>query len=298
MGLKLARCRFNISLCSDMTRIATTFLAPLLGLAAPNTFHYQKSGSDANYDTKTVVADGVTLFKWNGTEAGVLDMSVAVCAHNIIEWEAQSVTPFPPSDAVHDYDTVYFVAQGNVTLTVGDTTKTMKAGDTVWIEAGVSHSPLVPSDNLVGAIVTALKVPFEPQLTAEPTDAASTQYRFYMASEELTYPTHFRGPNDHYEWYGKASDPDVLHVWWPADTQMPCHSHPEGALYVTAWGSMCFAGETASGNDCRYSGEARWTNPSYEYSNEASGDDGAEIIVMNIHSGPQMCRAHDLFAFV
>lgn len=272
---------------------ATILLAPFLGLAAPTNFHYQKTGSEANYDAKTVAADGVTLFKWNGTEAGVQDMSVDVCAHTIIEWEAQSLTPFPPSDAVHAYDTVYFVAQGNITITVGSTTKTMKAGDTVWIEAGVSHSSLVPSDNEVGAIVTALKVPFEPQVTAVPTNAESTQYRFYMASEELQYPTHFRGPNDHYEWYGEASDPDVLHVWWPADTLMSCHSHPEGALYVTGWGSMCFAGETISGNDCRTTGEARWTNPSYQYSNEASGDDGAEIIVMNIHSGPQRCRAHE-----
>jgi mannose-6-phosphate isomerase-like protein (cupin superfamily) len=276
-----------------MMRAATILLAPFLGSAAPTNFHYQKTGSEANYDEKTNPADGVTLFKWKGTEAGVQDMSADVCAHNIIEWEAQSVTPYPPSDAVHAYDTVYFVAQGNLTITVGSTTKTMKAGDTVWIEAGVSHSSLVPSDNDAGAIVTALKVPFEPQLTDAPTDAASTQFRFYMASEELQYPTHFRGPNDHYEWYGKGSDPDVLHVWWPADTLMNCHSHPEGALYVTAWGSMCFAGETISGNDCRISGEARWTNPSYQYSNEASGDDGAEIIVMNIHSGPQMCHAHE-----
>jgi len=276
-----------------MMRVASIFVAPFSVLAAPDTFHYQKSGVEANYDVKTVVADGVTLSKWNGTEAGIADMSTDVCAHNIIEWEAQSVTPYPPSDAVHEYDTVYFVAQGNVTITVGSTTKTMKAGDTVWIEAGVSHSSLVPSDNTVGAIVTALKAPFEPQMTVEPTAAASTQFRFYMASEELQYPSHFRGPNDHYEWYGEASDPDVLHVWWPANTVMPCHSHPEGALYVTAWGSMCFAGETASGNDCRTAGEARWTNPSYQYSNEASGADGSEIIVLNIHSGPQRCRAHE-----
>jgi len=274
-----------------MMRVASIFLAPVLGLATPDAFHYQKIGAGANYDVKTVVADGVTLFKWNGTEAGIADMSKDVCAHNIIEWEAQSVTPYPPSDAVHAYDTVYFVAQGNVTITVGATTKTMKAGDTVWIEAGVSHSSLVPSDNTAGAIVTALKAPYEPQMTVTPTDAESTQFRFYMASEELHYPTQFRGPNDHYEWYGEGSDPDVLHVWWPANTQMPCHSHPEGALYVTAWGTMCFAGETDSGTDCRTSGEARWTNPSYQYSNEASGDEGSEIIVMNIHSGPKQCRA-------
>jgi len=240
-----------------MMRTASILLAPFSCLAAPNAFHYQKSGVEANYDVKSVVADGVTLFKWNGTEAGIADMSTDVCAHNIIEWEAQSVTPYPPSDAVHEHDTVYFVAQGNVTITVGSTTKTMKTGDTVWIEAGVSHSSLVPSDNTVGAIVTALKAPFEPQMTAEPTAAASTQYRFYMASEELHYPSQFHGPNDHYEWYGEASDPDVLHVWWPANTVMPCHSHAEGALYVTAWGSMCFAGETSSGNDCRTAGEAR-----------------------------------------
>jgi len=274
-----------------MLRTATTVLAPFLVLAAPTNFHYQRSGIGANYDSKSVAADGVTVFKWNGTEVGIADMSKDVCAHTIIEWEPGSVTPFPSADSFHAYDTVYFVAQGNVSITVGNTTKTMKAGDTVWIEASVSHSSLVPSDNLVGAVVTALKVPFEPKLAPVSTNDTSASYRFYMASEELKYPDHFSGPNDHYEWYGEASDPDVLHVWWPPDTLMPCHSHAEGALYVTAWGSMCFAGETASGNDCRTTGEARWTNSSYQYSNEASGDDGAEIIVMNIHTGPKMCRA-------
>jgi len=278
-----------------MIRAATCLIVPTLVSAAPNSFHYQKSGSGANFDSKAVVADGVTIFKWSGTATGIADMSKDVCAHNILEWDAGSVTPYPSIDAVHAYDTVFFVAQGNVTIAVGSTTKTMKAGDTVWIEAGVSHSSLVPVDNQVGVVVTALKAPFEPRTSAASADVASTQYRFYMASEELKPPTVFHGPNDHYEWYGTASDPDVLHVWWPANAKMGCHSHAEGALYVTAWGSMCFAGETTSGNDCRTTGEARWTNPSYQYSNEAAGSGGSEIIVMNIHTGPKRCHSDEHF---
>jgi len=274
-----------------MMRVVKAILVPLIS-AAPDSFHYQKTGSGANFDSKDVVADGVTLLKWIGTEAGIADMSKDVCAHTIIEWDAGKSTAYPATDVVHLSDTVFFVAQGNITITVGKTTKTMKAGDTVWIAAGVSHSSLVPVNNVVGTVVTSLKVPFEPQAVASPADDdSSTGYRFYMASEELHYPSVFHGPNDHYEWYGKSTDPDVLHVWWPANAQMGCHSHAEGALYVTAWGSMCFDGETISGNDCRITGEARWTNPSYQYSNEASGSGGAEIVVMNIHTGPKQCRA-------
>jgi len=269
-------------------KIVKSLTIPLVS-AAPDSFHYQKTGSGANFDSKAVVADGVTLLKWNGTAAGIADMSKDVCAHTIIEWDGGKSTAYPATEVVHSYDTVFFVAQGNITITVGNTAKTMKTGDTVWIAAGVSHSSLVPVDNVVGTVVTSLKVPFEPQAVATPTGDASAEYRFYMASEGLHYPSVFHGPNDHYEWYGKSSDPDVLHVWWPANSQMGCHSHAEGALYVTAWGSMCFDGETTSGNDCRITGEARWTNPSYQYSNEAAGSGGAEIVVMNIHTGPKPC---------
>jgi len=271
-------------------KIVKSLTIPLVS-AAPDSFHYQKTGSGANFDSKAVVADGVTLLKWNGTAAGIDDMSKDVCAHTIIEWDGGKSTAYPATEVVHSYDTVFFVAQGNVTITVGNTAKTMKTGDTVWIAAGVSHSSLVPVDNVVGTVVTSLKVPFEPQAVATPTGNASAEYRFYMASEGLHYPSVFHGPNDHYEWYGKSSDPDVLHVWWPANSQMGCHSHAEGALYVTAWGSMCFNGETTSGNDCRITGEARWTNPSYQYSNEAAGSGGAEIVVMNIHTGPKFCSS-------
>jgi mannose-6-phosphate isomerase-like protein (cupin superfamily) len=273
-----------------MMKIVASLTIPLVS-AAPDSFHYQKTGSGANFDSKAVVADGVTLLKWNGTAAGIADMSKDVCAHTIIEWDGGKSTAYPATEVVHSYDTVFFVAQGNITITVGNTAKTMKTGDTVWIAAGVSHSSLVPVDNVVGTVVTSLKVPFEPQAVATPTGDASAEYRFYMASEELHYPSVFHGPNDHYEWYGKSSDPDVLHVWWPANSQMGCHSHAEGALYVTAWGSMCFNGETTSGNDCRITGEARWTNPSYQYSNEAAGSGGAEIVVMNIHTGPKFCSS-------
>jgi mannose-6-phosphate isomerase-like protein (cupin superfamily) len=271
-----------------MMKVVKSLTIPLVS-AAPDSFHYQKTGSGANFDFKDVVADGVTLLKWNGTAAGIDDMSKDVCAHTIIEWDGGKSTAYPATEVVHSYDTVFFVAQGNVTITVGNTAKTMKTGDTVWIAAGVSHSSLVPVDNVVGTVVTSLKVPFEPQAVASPTSDDNAENRFYMASEELHYPTVFHGPNDHYEWYGKSSDPDVLHVWWPANGQMGCHSHAEGALYVTAWGSMCFDGETTSGNDCRITGEARWTNPSYQYSNEAAGSGGAEIVVMNIHTGPKPC---------
>jgi mannose-6-phosphate isomerase-like protein (cupin superfamily) len=273
-----------------MMKIVKSLTIPLVS-AAPDSFHYQKTGSGANFDSKAVVADGVTLLKWNGTAAGIADMSKDVCAHTIIEWDGGKSTAYPATEVVHSYDTVFFVAQGNITITVGNTAKTMKTGDTVWIAAGVSHSSLVPVDNVVGTVVTSLKVPFEPQAVAPPTGDASAEYRFYMASEGLHYPSVFHGPNDHYEWYGKSSDPDVLHVWWPANSQMGCHSHAEGALYVTAWGSMCFNGETTSGNDCRITGEARWTNPSYQYSNEAAGSGGAEIVVMNIHTGPKFCSS-------
>jgi len=274
--------------------LAKLFLLPFLASeAAPDYFHYIKSGASANFDSREAVADGVTLYKWNGTDAGIADMRADVCAHNVLEWDAGNAAPYPSGDAWHAYDMVYFVAQGNASLTVGGETKVMKTGDTVWIQAGVSHSGLVPVDNRGGVIVDALKVPFEPQTTAAPSrSSGSGQFRFYMASEDLTPPdvTKLPGPNKHYEWYGESADPDVLHVWWKPSARMPCHSHAEGALYVTAWGKMCFDGES-SGDSCRTAGEARWTKPGYQYANEAAGPDGSEIIVMNIHTNPQMCRA-------
>jgi mannose-6-phosphate isomerase-like protein (cupin superfamily) len=271
----------------------------------PNFFHYM-TGDGANFDSKQSVGDGVTLFKWKGTAAGIADMRKGVCAHNVLEWDAGSSTPYPTGSAWHSYDTVYFVAQGNVTITVEGVTKTMKTGDTVWIQAGVNHSSLVPVDNKVGALVDALITPYEPKLTTPPSFAPAAKFpppspspgpsnlkhRFYMASEDLTPPDveKIQGPNDHYEWYGSGSDPDVLHVWWKPNSNMPCHSHAEGALYVPAWGEMCFSGET-SGGGCRKTGEARWTKPGYEYSTEKGGPKGSEIIVMNIKSNPSMCWA-------
>lgn len=264
-------------------------VVPALVSSAPDYFHFIKEGSEANFDSQESVADGVSLFKWSGTAAGIEDMQKDVCAHNVLQWDAGSVTPYPPAESWHSYDTVYFVNQGNVTITVEGETKTMKTGDTLWVQAGVSHSSLVPVDNRAGVIVNALKTPFEPQLTSPPATGKG-QHRFYMASEDLTPPDVHRmhDINQHDEWMGKAADPDVLHVWWRPNGRMPCHSHGEGALYVTAWGMMCFNGET---KDCRIAGEARWTKPHYEYANEQAGPEGSEIVVMNIHTGPRMCHA-------
>jgi len=259
-------------------------------LAVPNYFHFVKNGNLANYDSTQVVADGVSLFKWNGTTDGVSDMGNDVCAHNVIEWEAGSSSSFPPTSVVHHYDTTYFVAQGSVSITVAGVSKTMKKGDTVWIQAGLSHSSLVPVDNDEGVIVDALKTPFEPQ-SSKDSLVQGGEYRFYMASEDLTPPTTFHGPNDHYEWYSTgASDPDVLHVWWKPSASMNCHSHNEGALYVAGSGKMCFAGER-NDDSCLLAGDARWTKPHYQYSNEAAGSEGAEIIVLNILSNPSRCQA-------
>lgn len=270
------------------------FALPAASVELPDYFHFVKSGSEANFDSKTAVADGVNVFRWAGTEAGIADMKQGVCAHNVIEWDAGSSTVYPETEAWHSYDIVYFIAQGNATVTVEGETKTMKTGDTLWVQAGVQHSSFTPVDNTAGTIVDALKTPFDPQTSTPPASSAfaGAKHRFYMASEDLTPPKVFHGPNAHYEWYGKAEDPDVLHVWWPSNAHMPCHSHAEGALYVTGWGSMCFAGERASPSDsCVRAGDARWTRPHYQYSNEAAGSDGSEIIVMNIKSNPAMCHA-------
>jgi len=265
-------------------------------VGAPNYFHYLKTGDEANYDSVAAVADGVSVFKWNGTEAGVADMQADVCAHNVIEWEAGSPTVYPATDVWNAYDAVYFVAQGNVSISVQGETKTLRTGDTLWVQAGVAHSGFTPVDNRQGVVLDALKTPFEPKSVVEagpPVTNSSQSYRFYMASEELTPPdvTKIHGPNEHYEWYGSNSDPDVLHVWWKPSALMPCHSHHEGALYVPAWGAMCFEGESERSGSCLSAGEARWTKPDYEYSNEAAGAAGSEIVVMNIHTGPAMCRA-------
>jgi mannose-6-phosphate isomerase-like protein (cupin superfamily) len=258
----------------------------------PNYFHFIKYGPSANFDSRTSVADGVAVYRWNGTSAGIADMQDDVCAHNVLEWDAGSVTPYPAAEVWHSYDMIYFVAQGNVTITVAGETKTMKTGDTVWVQAGVHHSSLVPVDNQAGTIVDALKTPFEPQLSSAPSLFSSAfGHRFYMASEDLTPPdvAHLPDINQHDEWFGKGSEIDVLHVWWKPNAKMPCHSHDNGALYVTGWGKMCFAGETTEA-DCRTAGEARWTKPQFEYSNEAAGPEGSEIVVMNIHTNPSMCR--------
>merc|ERR1711964_341886 len=59
------------------------------------------------------------------------------------------------------------------------------------------------------------------------------------------------------------------------------------ALYVPASGQICFSGEAPS--DCVKAGEARWARPGYAYSNEGTLDsEGAEIIVLNTESGPNM----------
>jgi len=42
---------------------------------------------------------------------------------------------------------------------------------------------------------------------------------------------------------------------------------------------------------CVVAGDARWAKPGYQYSNEAAGAEGSEIIVLNIKSNPSMCRA-------
>lgn len=258
-------------------------------LAVPNYFHFVKNGDEANYDSRQVVADGVSLFKWNGTVDGISDMGNDICAHNVIEWEAGSISSFPPASVWHQYDTTYFVARGSVSITVDGVSKTMKKGDTVWIQAGLSHSSLVPVDNDEGIIIDALKTPFDPQSSQSPSQKG--EHRFYMASEELTPPTTFQGPNDHYEWYSTgSSDPDVLHVWWKPSAAMNCHSHNEGALYVAGSGKMCFAGER-NDDSCLLAGDARWTKPRYQYSNEAAGSEGAEIIVLNIQSNPSRCQA-------
>jgi len=258
-------------------------------LATPNYFHFVKNGVGANYDSKHVVGEGVSVFKWNGTIDGISDMQTDVCAHNVIEWDAGSSTPYPPTSVWHQFDTTYFVAQGSVSVTVGGVSKTMETGDTVWIQAGLSHSSFIPVGNTKGVIVDALKTPFEPLDSQAPSE--SFEHRFYMASEELSPPTTFHGPNAHYEWWSTgASDPDVLHVWWKPSASMNCHSHNEGALYVTGSGKMCFAGERDD-DSCLLAGEARWTKPHYEYTNEAAGSEGAEIIVLNIESNPSFCRA-------
>lgn len=274
-------------------------LGVVLSAGMPNYFHYIKAGSLANYDEKEDVAEGVEVFRWAGTDEGVEDMQKGVCAHTIIEWDSGVTTPYPSSDSVHSTPTTFFVSKGNVTVTVGSETKVMKTGDTLWVNTGVTYSSLVPTDAVDDAtIVVALKEVFDPAPASLASAVEGSDYRFYMASEDLKPPViaNIR-QNSHYEWYGTGSQPDVLHVWWGYNSQMPCHSHAEGALYVTGWGSMCFAGET-DGDSCIGPGEARWTKPGYEYSNEASGDAGAEIVVMNIASNPSQCRDEDLLELV
>jgi len=270
--------------------VVAASVGTLVTAETPDYFHFVKSGSSSNFDSQDEVVDGVTLFKWKGTETGISDMMTGVCAHNVLEWDVGVHTAYPAVIQWHTYDMIYFVAAGNVTVSVEGESKTMKSGDTLWVQAGVSHSGFSPVDNQVGTIVDILKVPFEPQITEAPAsvNVKSGQHRFYMASEDLVPPTVFHGPNDHYEWWGSGVEPDVLHVWWPQNSKMPCHSHAEGALYVTAAGSMCFEGERVG---CVMAGDARWTKPGYQYSNEAAGAGGSEIIVLNIKSNPSMCRA-------
>lgn len=285
------------------------------GVSGKDYYHFVKSGTGTNYASREEVAKGVTLFKWNGTEDGIKDMTHYYPAHNCIEWEAGSVTPYPPSTVTFAEDSIYFIAKGNVTFTVyGNTseTRTMHEGDTVWVKAGTPQSSFVPVDNRNGTMVTPLYKPYKPEAVGEPfrfppappPSNASTlhgDHRFYLATDLTPPDPSSRGVIHHYEWYAYpydastypfVNDVDILHVWWDIGAKIGCHSHQEGALYVPAWGEICFTSEEPT--DCRTAGEARWTRSGYEYDYEGTGPIGTEIIVVNAHSGPKMCAAESL----
>jgi len=290
------------------------------GVSGKDYYHFVKEGNGTNFASKKQVAYGVTLFKWNGTEEGIKDMTNAYPAHNCIEWEAGSVTPYPSTNVTFSEDTIYYVAKGNVTISVGGNsssgskweTKTIHEGDTLWIRAGTVHSSIVPVDNQNGVIVDALYKPYEPKLEAlrfppapaPPSNASSLHgsHRFYLATDLTSPNTSSRGVIHHYEWYAYpydgsiypfTMDVDILHVWWDIGAKIGCHSHPEGALYVPSWGEICFTSEQPT--DCRIAGEARWTRKGYEYDYEGTGPIGTQIIVVNAHSGPKMCAAPSPF---
>jgi mannose-6-phosphate isomerase-like protein (cupin superfamily) len=282
-------------------------------------YHFVKEGTGANYASKDDVADGVTLFKWNGTEEGIKDMTMHYPAHNCIEWEAGSVTPYPSTNVSFGEDTIYYVAKGNVTITVFGTmteTNTIGEGDTLWIKAGAVHSSIVPVDNQNGVIVDALYKPYDPithlprRLQPGPAPAPSPPslvhgtHRFYLATDLPLPAASSRGQIHHYEWYADpydgskfpfTDDIDILHVWWDIGAHIGCHSHQEGALYVPSWGEICFIGEYPS--DCRIAGEARWTRSGYNYDYEAAGPNGTQIIVLNAHSGPLGCSGESPLPF-
>jgi mannose-6-phosphate isomerase-like protein (cupin superfamily) len=242
----------------------------------------------------------VTLTKWDGSEKGIVDMATGYPAHNCIEWEAGSATPYPSSNVKFSYDTTYFVAQGNVSITVDGVSKTIHTGDTLWIKAGTVHSAITPVDNKAGVILDACAKPYMPEAASEMSLGrgfaanGDLTHRFYLATDLKPPSPTSRGMIHHYEWYAQAtSDIDVLHVWWDIGASIGCHSHPEGALYVPSWGEICFFSEQPS--DCRVAGEARWTRPGFEYDYEGTGPEGTQIIVLNAHSGPQMCEAPSPF---
>lgn len=296
-----------------------------IGVSGKDYFHFVKEGNGTNYASKEKVGKGVTLFKWNGTEEGINNMTMHYPAHNLIEWEAGSKTPYPSTNVTHDTDTIYFVAKGNVTITVyGNTTDTrsMGEGDTVWIKAGTKHSSIVPIKNTKGTMVTPLYKPYAPKAVHEvrhdrrlqpgpapapsPPSMLKGTHRFYLATDLALPDPSSRGVIHHYEWYAYPydgtvfpfhDDVDILHVWWDIGAEIGCHSHFEGALYVPSWGQICFTGEWDGGEStgCRSAGEARWTRSGYNYDYERAGPNGTQIIVLNAHSGPLACPSESPF---
>jgi len=269
-----------------MLLVSAADSSPVIGIAGKDYLHY----TSTNYDTRRTVADGVVLTTWNGTQLGQIDLSLGPPAFNLLEWENTSTTGYPASAAWHRMDTLFFVVEGNITVTVdeGSAAQTVKLGrsDTLWVRAGTVHSPLVPAAG--GCKVITAITPFDPLLSAPPTPppeitrSSDAHFRTYLDKDAKRTGD----PVDHFQWNSNTlSDPSVLNVIWKPNTSLPLHYHAEGALYIPSWGKLCFAGEKPS--PCRVGGEARWTRPGYRYAGEATlEDEGTQIIVLNTESPP------------
>eukprot|EP00966_Prymnesium_polylepis_P114522 2646289-Prymnesium_polylepis.1 len=151
----------------------------LLSLAAPPFFYY----TNTSYDSVDTPVPGVQVRRWAGDSGGAIDAALGLPHMTMLEWSKVGVA-YPRQTFWQCTPTTFVVISGNVTVTVGNKTKTLERNDVLWVRAGLAISPFVSTT--ANARVAAYVAPFSPRFDEAPSQSteassyAEASYRFYL----------------------------------------------------------------------------------------------------------------------